>query len=43
MTVKTMEGEETVRAGDFYLARGVKGEIWAYPQEKVGTIMIPAE
>ena len=41
--IKTMEGEETVRAGDFYLARGVKGEIWAYPKEKIGTIMIPAE
>ncbi len=41
--IETMEGEETVRAGDFYLARGVKGEIWAYPKEKVGTIMVPAE
>lgn len=43
VTIETMEGEETVRAGDFYLARGVKGELWAYPKEKVGTIMIPAE
>ena len=43
VTIQTMEGEETVRAGDFYLARGVKGEIWAYPREKIGTIMIPAE
>jgi hypothetical protein len=43
VTIKTMEDEETVRAGDFYLARGVKDEIWAFPRDKVGTIMIPAE
>ena len=43
VNIKTMEGDETVRAGDFYLARGVKGELWAYPKDKVGTIMIPAE
>jgi hypothetical protein len=41
--VYTKEGPETVRAGDFYLARGIKGEIWPIPKEKVGTIMIPAE
>ncbi|MEZ0394935.1 MAG: hypothetical protein ABWK53_00665 [Anaerolineales bacterium] len=43
VTIETMEGEETVRAGDFYLARGVKGELWAYPKEKVGKVMVPAE
>lgn len=43
VTIQTMEGEETVRAGDFYLARGVKGEIWAYPKEKVGKVMVLAE
>lgn len=43
VTIVTMEGAETVRAGDFYLARGIKGEIWPYPREKVGTIMMPAE
>src|SRR5919108_6220189 len=34
VTVITLEGEETVRAGDFYLAKGVKGEVWPYPKEK---------
>jgi hypothetical protein len=33
VTVHTLEGPETVRAGDFYLARGIKGEIWPYPKE----------
>ncbi len=45
VTIETVEGRETVRAGDFYLARGIKGEIWPYPKEKVesGEIMVPAE
>jgi len=43
VTIHALEGPETVRAGDFYLARGIKGEIWAYPRNKVGTIMIPVE
>jgi hypothetical protein len=43
VTVATLEGDETVRAGDFYLAKGVKGEIWPYPKEKIGDIMVPAE
>jgi hypothetical protein len=43
VTVATLEGNETVRAGDFYLARGIKGEIWPYPKEKVGDVMVPAE
>lgn len=38
--VYSLEGPTTVRAGDFYLARGVKGEIWAFPSEKVAEIMI---
>lgn len=33
VTVYTLEGPETVRAGDFYLARGIKDEIWPYPKE----------
>jgi len=41
--VHTMEGDQTVRAGDFYLARGIKGEIWSYPKEKIGKTMIPAD
>lgn len=43
VTVETVEGPETVRAGDFYLARGIKGEIWPYPKEKVKEVMVPAE
>lgn len=41
--VNTLEGPETVRAGDFLLAKGVKGEIWAYPKEKAAKIMRPVE
>lgn len=43
VTVVTLEGEETVRAGDFFLAKGIKGEIWPYPKEKVDDVMTPAE
>ncbi len=43
VTIMTLEGPETVRAGDFYLAKGVKSEIWPYPKEKIGDIMVPAE
>lgn len=43
VTVVTLEGDVTVRAGDFYLARGIKGEIWPYPKDKIGVILVPAE
>jgi hypothetical protein len=43
VTVYTLEGPETVRAGDFYLARGVHDEIWTYPKEKVQNVLKPAE
>jgi len=43
VTVVTLEGPETVRAGDFFLARGVKGEVWPYPKEKIDEVMTPAE
>lgn len=43
VTIETLEGPETVRAGDFYLAKGIRGEIWAYPNEKVEAIMKPVE
>jgi hypothetical protein len=43
VTVQTMEGSVTVRAGDFYLAKGVKGEIWPIPNEKIGTMLVPLE
>jgi hypothetical protein len=43
VTVVSLEGSETVRAGDFYLAKGVKGEVWAYPKDKVEHVMMPAD
>lgn len=43
VTVVSLEGALTVRAGDFYLAKGVKGEIWPYPKEKIKEVMVPAE
>lgn len=42
VTVHTFEGPVTVRAGDFLLAKGVKGEIWPYPKAKAAEIMKPA-
>lgn len=43
VTVVSLEGSNTVRAGDYYLARGVAGEIWAYDAKKIGTIMKPVK
>lgn len=43
VTVVSLEGPETVRAGDFFLAKGVKGEVWPYPKDKVDGVMTPAE
>ena len=43
VTVYSLEGPQTVRAGDFYLARGSHGEIWTYPKKKVPDMMKPAE
>lgn len=40
VTVYSLEGPTTVLAGDFHLARGVKGEIWAFPSDKVAEIMM---
>ena len=42
VTIISNEGAETVRAGDFYLAKGIKGEVWAYPKEKIEHVMMPA-
>lgn len=39
--IHTLEGAEVVRAGDFLLAKGVKGEIWPYPKEKAEKNMRP--
>ena len=33
----------TVRAGDFYLSRGKKGEIWPFPREKVKSDLQPVD
>ena len=35
VTIHTLEGPKTVRAGDFFLARGIKDEIWPYPIEAI--------
>jgi hypothetical protein len=43
VTVITLEGSETVRAGDFFLAKGIRGEIWPYPQAKIEDVFVPAE
>jgi len=43
VVVETLEGLVSVRAGDFYLALGVEGEIWPYPKGKVETNMALAE
>ena len=43
VTVVTLEGNVTVRAGDFFLAKGVKGEVWPYPKEKIEHVMMPAD
>jgi hypothetical protein len=43
VTVMALEGAETVRAGDFYLAKGNKGELWPYPKDKIHEVMTPAE
>src|SRR6266540_4553428 len=40
VTVVSLEGSETVRAGDFYLAKGIKGEIWPYPKDKITDVMV---
>lgn len=43
VTVVSLEGPETVRAGDFFLAKGIKGEVWPYPKEKIDEVMTPVE
>ena len=39
VVIETLEGTVSVRAGDFYLALGVQGEIWPYPKDKVEHVM----
>lgn len=43
VTVVSLEGPQTVRAGDFFLARGVQGEIWPIPKNTAEAVMAPAK
>ena len=43
VTIHTLEGPETVRAADYYLAKGIKNEIWPFPKEKIGIALTPLE
>ena len=43
VTIVSLEGPQSVRAGDFFLAKGIKGEVWPYPKDKVDEVMTPAE
>ena len=43
VVIHTLEGVDTVRAGDFLLAKGVRGELWPYPKAKAAEIMKPVE
>jgi hypothetical protein len=43
VAVVTLEGIQKVRAGDFYLAKGVKGEIWPIPKSKADSFFAPLE
>jgi len=43
VTVTSLEGTNTVRAGDFFLARGSKGEVWSFPKQKVAEILAPVD
>jgi len=43
VTVYSLEGPLTVRAGGFYLARGVKDEIWPVSEEHIKNSMDPVE
>ena len=43
MIVHSLKGPLTVRAGEFYLARGVKGEIWPVSKEHIRNSMEPVK
>jgi hypothetical protein len=42
VVVHSLEGIQTVRAGDFFLAKGVEGEIWPFPKHKAAEVENPA-
>jgi hypothetical protein len=39
VTVHSLEGPETVPAGRFHLARGIKGEIWPFPNNEIEKVL----
>lgn len=41
--VYSTEGPVTARAGDFFLARGVNGELWPMPKNKVESSLEPVK
>lgn len=41
ITIVSIEGEETVRAGDYYLARGVNKELWVVTRKSIGKTIVP--
>lgn len=43
VVVHSLEGIQTVRAGDFFLAKGVEGEIWPFPKHKAVEVKSPVE
>lgn len=43
VTIHTLEGSTTVRAGDFFLAKGVQSEIWPIPKKGIENVMMPEE
>jgi hypothetical protein len=43
VTVVSLEEPATVRAGDFYLAKGISGETLPYRKEKIDDAMMPAD
>ena len=43
VVIETLEGKISVRAGNFYLALGVQGEIWPYPKDKVSRVLTLVE
>lgn len=43
VTIHSREGVLTVRAGDYYLAKGSQEEIWPLPKKKVEQSMEPAD
>ncbi len=43
VVIQSLEGPLTVRAGDFFLAKGATGEIWPRPRESVAIDLEPVE